>query len=387
MAGLFENFQPRVERAYEVLRGPTTAFVLVTGAEEQVLGDAEYLSTKMAELHMPLKGVVFNRVHHEFRPAGRGPRRAEVGLEDVEEVAAAVARALGGAGQEARALAENFVAYQALARGESLRLEQFRLGLPRGVPIVRVPNFARDVHDLASLAAMHAHLFAGRAAASVPNRIAAALRLVRGNVALLGGIVLAVSLPVNLLARALAAAGHATASLHATLWGGLLLGPISAGALVHALACIADGRPVGWREAMGVGLARGGRLLKAWVVSGALVLLGLVAGVVPGIVLMVRWAVLDAVVVLEDLPVMAALGRSAALTAGRRWPILATGLACFAVYGLVAALFYRPAGLADRLDGAVGAAALDRARPALRAWRVVFFVFYREARAAEDEGA
>jgi anion-transporting ArsA/GET3 family ATPase len=165
MAGLFENFQPRVERAYAVLRGATTAFVLVTGAEEQVLGDAEYLSTKMAELHMPLKGVVFNRVHHEFRPAGRGPRRAEVGLEDVEEVAAAVARALGGAGQEARALAENFVAYQALARGESLRLEQFRLGLPRGVPIVRVPNFARDVHDLASLAAMHAHLFAGRAAA------------------------------------------------------------------------------------------------------------------------------------------------------------------------------------------------------------------------------
>jgi hypothetical protein len=222
----------------------------------------------------------------------------------------------------------------------------------------------------------------------VPGRIAAALRLVRGNVALLGGIVLAVSLPVNLLARALAAAGHATASLHATLWGGLLLGPVSAGALVHALACVADGRPVGWREAMGVGLARGGRLLKAWVVSGALVLLGLVAGVVPGIVLMVRWAVLDAVVVLEDLPVVAALGRSAALTAGRRWPILATELACFAVYGLVAVLFYRPAGLADRLDGAVGAAALDGVLDLLYALgSVVFFVFYREARAAEEEGA
>ncbi len=79
MSGLFENFQPRVERAYQVLRGAETAFVLVTGPEEQVLGDAEYLSTKMAELHMPLKGVVFNRVHHEYRPAGRGPRRGELG--------------------------------------------------------------------------------------------------------------------------------------------------------------------------------------------------------------------------------------------------------------------------------------------------------------------
>jgi anion-transporting ArsA/GET3 family ATPase len=159
MSGLFENFQPRVERAYEVLRGTSTAFVLVTGPEEQVLGDAEYLSAKMAELRMPLKGVVFNRVHQEFRPPGRGVRRGEVGPEDAEQVARAVAGALGGAANEARALADNFIDYQALARGESLRLEQFRVGLPRGVPIVRVPNFARDVHDLASLAAMHPHLF------------------------------------------------------------------------------------------------------------------------------------------------------------------------------------------------------------------------------------
>ncbi len=158
MSGLFENFQPRVERAYEVLRGAATAFVLVTGPEEQVLGDAEYLSRKMAELQMPLKGVVLNRVHREYRP----PRRGELGPEDVERVEEVIARVLGGGG-DARALAENFADYQALARGESLRLEMFRAGLPRGVPVVSVPNFARDVHDLASLSAMHAHLF-GKAA-------------------------------------------------------------------------------------------------------------------------------------------------------------------------------------------------------------------------------
>jgi anion-transporting ArsA/GET3 family ATPase len=166
MGGLFENFHGRVERAYDVLRGSATAFVLVSGPEEQVLGDAEYLSTKMAELRMPLKGVVLNRVHREFRPGGRGALgRREVGPEDVEQVTKLVSGALGRGGNEARALAENFVDYQALARGESLRLEQFRAGLARTVPVVQVPNFARDIHDLATLAAMHAHLFGTRAAA------------------------------------------------------------------------------------------------------------------------------------------------------------------------------------------------------------------------------
>jgi anion-transporting ArsA/GET3 family ATPase len=165
MSGLFENFHARVERAYEVLRGAATAFVLVTGPEEQVLGDAEYLSAKMGELRMPLKGVVLNRVHREFRPRGRGSRRAEVGAEDVEEVARVVGRALGTAGREARELAANFLDYQVLARGESLRLEQFRLGLGRRMPVVEVPNFTRDVHDLGSLAAMHPHLFGTPAAA------------------------------------------------------------------------------------------------------------------------------------------------------------------------------------------------------------------------------
>ena len=102
---------------------------------------------------------MLNRVHREFRPVGRGVRRGELGAEDVEQVAGVVAAALGDA-CAARELAANFVDYQVLARGESLRLEQFRAGLPRAVPVVQVPNFARDVHDLPSLAAMHAHLFA-----------------------------------------------------------------------------------------------------------------------------------------------------------------------------------------------------------------------------------
>ncbi len=154
MSGLFENFHVRIERAYEVLRGPGTAFVVVSSPEEQVLGDAEYLAAKMNELGMPLKGVVMNRVHPELRAGGRGD---VVDPDDASEMERLLARAVGAA--EAPALAANFADYQALARGEQLRTEQFRSELPRAIPFVSVPNFARDVHDLASLAAMHAHLF------------------------------------------------------------------------------------------------------------------------------------------------------------------------------------------------------------------------------------
>jgi anion-transporting ArsA/GET3 family ATPase len=168
MSGLFDNFHERIERATAILRGAETAFVVVTSPEEQVLGDAEYLSSKMAALAMPLRGVVMNRVHAEFRAAGRGRSGGDVGPEDVARVAAALDRALPGRAEEAAALARNFADYQALARGESLRIEHFAAGLPRRVPLVRVPNFPRDVHDLASLAAMHVHLFGASAGSPGP---------------------------------------------------------------------------------------------------------------------------------------------------------------------------------------------------------------------------
>jgi anion-transporting ArsA/GET3 family ATPase len=153
MSGLFENFHERIERAYEVLRGPETAFVVVSSPEEQVLDDAEYLTAKMAELRMTLKGVVMNRVHAELRRQKRGGFDPD----DDATVARVVTQAVGPAA--APPLVENFADYQALARGEQLRMEQFRAALPKKTPLAVVPNFTRDVHDLASLAAMHTYLF------------------------------------------------------------------------------------------------------------------------------------------------------------------------------------------------------------------------------------
>jgi len=160
MQSLFDGFGERMERVYKVLQSPKTAFVLVSSPEEEVLEEAEYLGDKMSALGMPLRAVVFNRIHEEFtEPIDRADfPRGDIRGEDVPRVRACLER--GGTPHElAERLAANFVAYQDVARGDGLRLEMFSRNLPRQVPIVRVPNFSTDLHDLGALTRMHPHLF------------------------------------------------------------------------------------------------------------------------------------------------------------------------------------------------------------------------------------
>lgn len=161
MSTMFEGFHERIESVYRVLRGKETAFLLVSGPEEQVLEEAEVLYGKAAELGMPLRGVVFNRVHVEFtQPIDRRDfPRGEILPEDLDRVEEILLRAGFEPRELAGRLARNFVAYQALARGDGLRLEQFTSGLSRRVPIVQVPNFSTDLHDPGALTRMHPYLF------------------------------------------------------------------------------------------------------------------------------------------------------------------------------------------------------------------------------------
>jgi anion-transporting ArsA/GET3 family ATPase len=160
MSTMFEGFTERIERVYQVLRGKRTAFVLVSSPEEQVLEEAEYLSRRMAELGVSLRAVVFNRVHQEF--AGPiDPRlfpRGDIRTEDLERISSLLVRA-GIEPELAARLSRNFVAYQDLARGDALRVEQFTQGLSKRIPVVEVPNFAEDLHDLRGLRSMHPCLF------------------------------------------------------------------------------------------------------------------------------------------------------------------------------------------------------------------------------------
>jgi anion-transporting ArsA/GET3 family ATPase len=158
MSGMFDAFTARTDVIHEILRAPSTAFVLVTGPEEQVLTEAEFFSERMKGMHMPLGGVVFNRVHEELETDPAMFPGGTVTRADEDDVRAALLDA-GLPMKLASWLAANFVDYQMLARGEALRVEQFRTGLPRKLPFVTVPNFDTDLHDLAGLVRMHQYLF------------------------------------------------------------------------------------------------------------------------------------------------------------------------------------------------------------------------------------
>ncbi len=151
MSGLFEAFEPRVRRVYELLRSHETCFVLVATPEEQVLTEAEYFCRKVRELDMSLRAVVFNRVHREMAAGRQGV--------STEEVTRLLVNLLGDEGAALK-LSENFSSYEMLGRGDGLRMEAFRRLLPKGVAVIEVPNFNSDVHSLADLRAMHAFLFA-----------------------------------------------------------------------------------------------------------------------------------------------------------------------------------------------------------------------------------
>ncbi|RMF20721.1 MAG: ArsA family ATPase [Deltaproteobacteria bacterium] len=146
MERLFDGINERGRKVRALLRSEATAFVLVAGPEEQVLGESDVLTTKMHELGMPLKGVVMNRVHPMPEGGEAEPERDRV---------LAVIERLCGPEIDARAAGWLAGVYEdacRIARAEEIRREAFEAGLDSNVATVTVPEFEADVHDLRSLA-------------------------------------------------------------------------------------------------------------------------------------------------------------------------------------------------------------------------------------------
>ncbi len=146
MEGLFDGITERSRRVRSLLSGERTAFVLVAGADEQVLGESEFLTARMAELGVALRGVVMNRVHEP-------PPGAALSLD--EDAAARWVAALQSAGisaEQAQWMVSNYIEACSAAQAEALRGESFARGLPESVSFSSVAEQDGDVHDLAGLA-------------------------------------------------------------------------------------------------------------------------------------------------------------------------------------------------------------------------------------------
>jgi anion-transporting ArsA/GET3 family ATPase len=156
MERLFDGITERSRKVRGLLAGEQTAFVLVAGPEEQVLGESEMLTSKMRSLGMPLKGVVMNRTHplpeDGEAVVSADDMRALLHACGIDDVPAPLSRWLWRTYDDACTM----------ARAEELRWEVFEQGLEPGIACVSVPELLGDVHDLKALSDVARRLCAQR---------------------------------------------------------------------------------------------------------------------------------------------------------------------------------------------------------------------------------
>jgi anion-transporting ArsA/GET3 family ATPase len=145
--GMYDGFRSRAQRVYDLLKDPGTQFVVVATPDGPALREAAFFARRLADDRMPLGAMVVNRVHRVGAvppvPAGARARLAE---------GTPTARLLAD-------LLDQHLALEALATAEQRRVAALLDAVP-SLAAVQVPMLADDVHDLAGLRRLGAHLFA-----------------------------------------------------------------------------------------------------------------------------------------------------------------------------------------------------------------------------------
>lgn len=148
--GLYEGVRLRAAAMHDLLRSPSTAFLVVTTLDPQPFAEAEYLSAELRDRSMPLRAVVVNRVLPESL-LDPGATAAATTLAVDGGAAAWLAAELGEPVPPAvpRRLGQAYLALHALAGSQAA--QSVGLGRLGRVPVVRLPLADREVSDLESL--------------------------------------------------------------------------------------------------------------------------------------------------------------------------------------------------------------------------------------------
>jgi hypothetical protein len=167
-------------------------------------------------------------------------------------------------------------------------------------------------------------------ATSLFEKLIEAARLLLSNLGLFAALTLTVWLPGNLLIEYLVSRAqnpeNPAALMRLNDFIEAVFGPVYVGAMIFALAQRKSGRWVTYSEAMGQGFHHWGRMFGTRFVTGFMILGGFLALIVPGIYMMVKYSLIDHIVVLEETSGREARQRSADLTKGKRWQIVAAGI-------------------------------------------------------------
>ncbi len=157
--------------------------------------------------------------------------------------------------------------------------------------------------------------------ASFGGKLVMAFRVLFGQLPLIAALVLTIWIPGHLLIDMALADNPKRADnltiLQLSSLVEFVFGPIYAAGIITALAAGMAGRKTSYLEAMRAGLHHWGRLFAARVIVLISVFLGVLAFVIPGIVLWLRFMLVDEVVVLEGSGAWEARQRSSQLTWGK----------------------------------------------------------------------
>jgi hypothetical protein len=211
-----------------------------------------------------------------------------------------------------------------------------------------------------------------------------ATRLLCANLELFSLIILTVWLPGHLLVAYLVFKGFSDEEFFGPTWTNMgiegIFGPIYIGAMIYVLSQLKQGQHPSYSEAMAVGFRNWGRLFAARFVAGFFIFLGLIALIVPGIILIVRYALLAPAVVLEGASTSDARKRSTKLTVGIRWQIFGAGLLFTVAFKLFSLFIYLPLGFLPRFDTMATHVALACLLDVVYAvFQIVLFLYYWQA--------
>jgi uncharacterized membrane protein len=177
----------------------------------------------------------------------------------------------------------------------------------------------------------------------------------------------------------------------------LIFGPLYVGAILYAASQFKQGLRATYGESMAHSARRSFKLLMTRIGTGLIVLAGLIALIIPGVFLALRFALIDPIVVLEGVEGANARSLSTKLTKGKRWNIFGTMLltfvGVFTVAFLVSAVLYLPLLLAGQPENFVIAVIGECITNILLVIPVIIlFLFYWDAKSQravlqlEDKG-
>lgn len=104
----------------------------------------------------------------------------------------------------------------------------------------------------------------------------------------------------------------------------VVFGPLYVGAILYTAFQLKQGLRPTYSESMAHARRKYSELLLTSIVTDLIVLAGLIALIIPGVLLRLRFALIDPIVVLEGVEGGSARKLSTQLTRGRRWKILGT---------------------------------------------------------------